>query len=164
MAAGATFEPISTTTLGSAQSSVTFSTISGSYTDLVAVINGTATTAFGQLQMRINADTGTTYSTTYLWGTGSAAVSDRDSSISGGMNPGFIGTGQGTNIFHIQNYSNTTTYKTVVARSSVTGNRVAATVNLWRSTSAITELRFNILGGDTFASGTTFTLYGILSA
>jgi hypothetical protein len=157
-----TYEPIATTTLSTATASVTFSSISGTYTDLVVIINGTATTAFGQIQMRINADTGSNYSTTYLWGTGSAAVSDRDSNIStGGMNPGFIGTGQGSNIFNIQNYSNTTTYKTVVARSSVTGNRVSATVNLWRSTSAVTEVRFNILGGDTFASGTTFTLYGI---
>lgn len=164
MAAGATYEPIATTTLGSAQSSVTFSSISSSYTDIVVVIDGTATTSFGQLQMRINGDTGTTYSTAYFWGTGSAAVSDRDSNISGGMNPGFIGTGQGNNIFHIQNYANTTNNKVVIARSSVPGNRVAITTNLWRSTSAITEVRFNILGGDTFASGTTFTLYGIAAA
>jgi hypothetical protein len=160
-----TYEPIATTTLGTAEASVTFSSISGSYTDLVAVIEGTATTSFGQVQMRFNGDTGTNYSTTYMWGTGSAAVSDRDSNIAtGGSNPGFIGTGRGTNIINIQNYSNTTTYKTAVARASIPGNRVAATVNLWRNTAAVNEVRFNILGGDTFTSGSTFTLYGIASA
>jgi len=34
-----TYEPIATTTLSSAQSSVTFSSISGSYTDLVLVFS-----------------------------------------------------------------------------------------------------------------------------
>ena len=165
MAAGATYEPIATTTLSSAQSSVTFSSISGTYTDLVVVIDGTTASTFTQLQVRTNGDTGSNYSTTYLWGTGSAAVSDRDSNIStGGMNAGFLGTGQGNNTFHIQNYSNSTTYKTVLARSSVPGNRVAATVNLWRSTAAITSLRFNLISGENFASGSTFTLYGILAA
>jgi len=159
-----TYESIATNTLGSATATVTFSSISGSYTDLVVVIDGTTASTFTQLQMRINGDTGTTYSTTYLWGTGSAAVSDRDSNISGAMNPGFLGTGQGNNTFHIQNYSNTTTYKTVLARSSVPGNRVAATVNLWRSTAAITEIRFNLISAENFASGSTFTLYGIKSA
>jgi hypothetical protein len=160
-----TYEPIATTTLGSAQASVTFSSISGSYTDLVVVIEGAATTSFGQVQMRFNGDTGTNYSTTYVWGTGSAAVSDRDSNIStGGSNPGFLGTARGNNVINIQNYSNTTTNKTAIARSSIPGNRVAATVNLWRSTAAINEVRFNILGGDTFTSGSTFTLYGINAA
>ena len=33
----ATYEPIATTTLGSAASTITFSSISGSYTDLILV-------------------------------------------------------------------------------------------------------------------------------
>ena len=37
MAAGATYEPIATNTLGSAAASVTFSGISGSYTDLILI-------------------------------------------------------------------------------------------------------------------------------
>ena len=40
MAAGSTYTPIATTTLGSAQADVTFSSISGSYTDLVLIIGG----------------------------------------------------------------------------------------------------------------------------
>jgi hypothetical protein len=35
-----TYEPIATTTLGTAAASVTFSSISGAYTDLVLVCNG----------------------------------------------------------------------------------------------------------------------------
>jgi hypothetical protein len=39
-----TYEPIATTTLGSAAASVTFSSISGSYTDLVLVVTGIGAT------------------------------------------------------------------------------------------------------------------------
>jgi len=44
MPAGATYNCIATTTLGSAQSSVTFSSITGSYTDLVLVFSNVKTT------------------------------------------------------------------------------------------------------------------------
>ncbi len=37
MAAGLTYEPIATTTLSSAQQTITFSSISASYTDLVLI-------------------------------------------------------------------------------------------------------------------------------
>jgi len=37
MAAGKTYEPIATTTLSSSAATITFSSISGSYTDLVFV-------------------------------------------------------------------------------------------------------------------------------
>jgi hypothetical protein len=39
MAAGNTYTPLATQTLGSAAASVTFSSISGAYTDLVLVLN-----------------------------------------------------------------------------------------------------------------------------
>jgi len=63
MAAGATYEPIATTTVsGSSTSTVTFSSISGTYTDLVIIGNlGSQTTnAFPYLQF--NGDTGSNYS------------------------------------------------------------------------------------------------------
>ena len=41
MAAGATYEPISTTTLGSNTNTVSFTSISSAYTDLIFVFEGT---------------------------------------------------------------------------------------------------------------------------
>lgn len=159
----ATYDCIATTTLSSTASTVTFSSISGSFTDLVLIFSGTTTTGV-ESRLRFNADSGTNYSSTYLAGTGSAAVSGRYTN----GNEMFIttygtpSTDQGNCIIHIQNYSNATTYKTVIVR----GNRVTsgfgpeATVGLWRSTSAITEIQLRA-GSTTWASGSTFTLYGI---
>ena len=76
-----TYEPIATTTLGSAQTSVTFSSISGAYTDLVLVINAgnSGGTGYG-IALQCNNDTGSNYSFTQLYGTGSAATSTRSTS------------------------------------------------------------------------------------
>ncbi len=60
----ATYEPLATTTLGSAASSVTFSSISGSYTDLVVVFSGTAGGGNSNLILTFNSDTGSNYSWT----------------------------------------------------------------------------------------------------
>jgi hypothetical protein len=164
VAAGATYTQIATTTLGSAQSSVTFSSISGSYTDLVLVTNGkmSAGSAVNN-KITFNSDTGTNYSRTYVYGDGSSALSGRDSSQD---NLGFIywsSTNPSTTIIQIQNYSNTTTYKTALARTSESGV-AAAYVGLWRSTSAITSITITRGSTNDFASGSTFSLYGITAA
>ena len=162
-----TYEKIATTTLTSTQSTVTFSSISGSYTDLVLVMNPIANTASGSYPyLRFNGDSGTNYSRTMIAGTGTAAESDRSSNSSEGY---FIyGNQVQTNsafngIININNYSNTTTNKTFLARTNVasgTGPRVEALVGLWRSTSAINQIVL-YCGSNSFVSGSTFTLYGI---
>jgi len=166
-----TYTPIATTTLGSA-GSVTFNSISSSYTDLIIVgANIQSDTSTPGICIRFNSDTSTNYSDTFLEGTGTTAYSNRDTNktyINSGYNIGLSATSnQPANVtFNIQNYANTTTYKTVIGRyaqplGSAPGT--AAVVGLWRSTSAIT--RIDILAqGNNFAAGSTFTLYGIAAA
>ncbi len=154
-----TYEPIATTTLGTSASSVTFSTMPGTYTDLVLVVAGTSAATNGN-EMQFNGDTGNNYSFTLLYGTGSAAVSSRNSNISFAY-AGRTNTNQSVSITQIMNYANTTTYKTVLTRASSNGDIVMANVSTWRSTSAITSL---VYAGATFNSGTVFTLYGIKAA
>jgi|APGre2960657404_1045060.scaffolds.fasta_scaffold38389_3 hypothetical protein len=155
----ATYEPIATTTLNSSATSVTFSSIPGTYTDLVLVLNGTSTAIAG-LGFQFNGDTGNNYSATLLYGTGSAVVSSNNSNTSEGYS-GRINTNQSISISHIMNYSNTTTYKTAVTRANSNGDILMANVCLWRSTSAITSIKYQ---GATFESGCVFTLYGIKAA
>jgi hypothetical protein len=163
-----TYEPIATNTLGSAASSITFSSISSAYTDLRVVLTGTtASQAFPFL--RFNTDTGNNYSGTYLDGSGSAASSLRDTNISGiyiaGANGDFRNTQVATAQIDIFSYAGSTN-KT--ALSAFSGDRngagfVVRTVGLWRSTSAITSV---VLSGNgvNWSIGTTATLYGILKA
>jgi hypothetical protein len=167
MAAGSTYTPIATTTLGSAASSVTFGSISGSYTDLILIQNPSGTTTNGQdVALRFNSDSSTNYSRRVLFGNGSSAGSTNSTNAnyayltysgypSGSVPMNFIS--------HIQNYSNTTTYKTLLTRSNNASIGLDAIVSLWRSTSAITQIDIYCVTG-TFGVGSTFTLYGIAAA
>ena len=158
-----TYEPLATNTLSSTASSVTFSSISGSYTDLILVASVGSASA-EDLRLRFNSDTGSNYSTTMLYGTGSAAGSARrssDSSITAGFYWGGLSSTLNALIIHIMNYSNATTYKTVLTRANNAAQEVDAFVGLWRSTSAITSVTLLPNNSASFASGSTFTLYGV---
>ena len=159
-----TYEPIATTTLSSAQSSVTFSSISGSYTDLILVANTATNTSSNYYLIQFNSDTGSNYSSTHLRGTGSAAGSTRYSNQTSVFTSigSTISTTKLASIMtaHIINYSNTTTNKTMLARTDRAGAGTTATANLWRSTAAINSITLDC-GADSYASGSIFSLYGI---
>jgi hypothetical protein len=167
-----TYVPIATYTAPSAVSNYTFTSIPSTYTDLICVISTRDTTsaALGSLFAGFNGDTSATnYSYTTLIGNGSAASSSRATNQAVmvlGQHPAALATAGifGVSIHHIQNYSNTSTYKTVLSRSSSATNSSGETnfyVNLWRSTAAINSF---IIGSNTaFAAGSTFSLYGVLS-
>lgn len=161
MAAGSTYTPIATTTLGSAATSYTFSSIPSTYTDLVLVIAGTAGTD-ETIGLRFNSDSGSNYSETAINGDGSSATSFRESNITRAQ-LGSIGSTQSVTIINIMNYSNTTTYKTALGRGNYSGARVRSYVSLWRNTAAINSVYVDA-NGATFAVGSTFTLYGIQAA
>ena len=74
----------------------------------------------------------------------------------------YTSAGTSTNI-QIMNYSNTTTYKTALSRSNNANTGTDAIVGLWRSTAAINSIVV-LISGNQFATGSTFTLYGIKSA
>ena len=78
----ATYEPIATTTLSSAASTITFSSIGSGYTDLRVIFSGLGTTGAGQYaNMRLNSDTGTNYSNTRFKVSGTSIISQRTSGI-----------------------------------------------------------------------------------
>ena len=164
MPAGSTYTPIATTTLGSAQASVTFSSFSG-YTDIYIVCD-TAFASTTNFQIRFNSDTGTNYSNTLIQGNGTTAISARQSSQTR-IVAGYNGTTSSDRaIFNISlmNYANTSVYKTVLIRMNNASSETLAQVGLWRSTSAITSIQFALQNGGNFSVGSTFTLYGIASA
>jgi hypothetical protein len=155
-----TYEPIATTTLGSAQASVTFSSISGAYTDLVIVANFANSNTVREAYLQFNSDGGNNYSKTQLFGSSSVIASNNQSNFSTFSGFGFIGTTISSVVCNINNYSNTTTNKTILSRSNDPTGLVMANVGLWRNTAAITTILIGYTN-DNFIAGSTFTLYGI---
>lgn len=155
----ATYDKIATTTLGSAAATVTFSSISGTYTDLRIIYATTASADAGNY-LRFNSDSGFNYSRTYMYGNGSAVGSSRDTSATGIYGPFTMSSAITANTIDIMNYSNTTTNKTCLVRAGAANNSTLASVGLWRSTAAITSVSITCDGAN-FASGSIFTLYGI---
>jgi hypothetical protein len=165
-----TYEPIYTTTLGSSQSSVSFSSFGG-YTDLVLIVNGRrdASVSTDAFYCRINGDGGSNYSWTSVAGDGSSAFSERTSNDAYCRLAVIPGNNAGTSVFgtaivNFQNYTNTTTNKTMLSRGSVAAGQVMAGVSLWRNTAAITSFTLYTAGLANWASGSQFTLYGIKAA
>jgi hypothetical protein len=164
MAAGSTYEPIATTTLGSATATVTFSSISGSYTDLILVFNGNSDVSSAAFYYRLNSDSTSNYSSTELKTLfNGSPESGRHSNASYmyALGNGFVN--DTTVITQFMNYANTTTYKTALTRWNNYDGRVAASVGVWRKTpEAISTI--DIYSLNIFTTGSTFTLYGIAAA
>jgi hypothetical protein len=158
----ATYEKIITNTLGSSSASVTLSSISGDYTDLVLVINGTLTGSAIKL-IYFNNDTGANYSVITMVG-----VTGNPNMATGAYSTPYIDVYNSAanpfmNIVKIMNYSNTTTYKTFLPRQDAGSTSMEQIVGTWRSTAAITSVRIDTTS-NAFATGTIFTLYGIKAA
>ena len=158
-----TYTPIATYTVPSAQASYTFTSIPSTYTDLILIVDGSLSGA-SVVKVQLNGDTATNYSYTYVYGSGSATGSGRVSSEAFGT-LGYSSTSaeRFTDIAHFMNYSNTTTYKTIIDRGNTTSTQTVATVNLWRSTAAINSIKV-FPNTTNLATGTTLTLYGIKAA
>lgn len=164
----ATYEPISTQTLGTAVSDVFFTSIPQTYTDLVLVISSNASSNT-QTGYRLNSDNGNNYSETRISGDGTTARTTRTGSDTFARLDWYGGadsTGRNVLIAHFFNYSNATTTKTVLSRGDNAGGLIAGTTavsSLWRKTplAAITSINILTSSGGTFSVGSTFTLYGI---
>jgi hypothetical protein len=168
MAAGNTYEAIATTTLSSAAASVTLSSIPQTYTDLIIVCNLSTTSSSARGGIQLNNDGSALYSFTHLSGNGTSASTSRGTGT--GWCDWYAGTTLPANtqismISHIQNYTNTTTYKSVLSRAGAASNLTQASISLYRSTSAISVVSVSSLnGGFLFDAGSTFSLYGIKAA
>lgn len=164
----ATYEPIASQTLGSATASVTFGsggTLPQGYTDLRIVCALSSTTGPDYPIMRFNGDTGSNYSATRLYGTGSAAASDRfaNSTYLYLHSSGTDSTTQERWLVDIMSYSNTNVFKTLLVAGAQPAAHVSRWAQMWRSTSAVTSIVISSFS-TTFVAGSTFSLYGIKAA
>lgn len=159
-----TYESIATTTLGSAASTITFSSIPSTYTDLRLVISAIGTSGIA-IRVHLNTTSLTgLYSYTSLVGDGTNATSGKNTnrdylevatSVLSTTIPHFY-------LLDLFNYAGNT-YKTILSSASEDENGTGYTrqqVSLWRDTSTISSIIVTT-STSTFATGTTATLYGI---
>ena len=164
-----TYVALATQTVATATPTVTFSSIPSGYTDLVVVVNGGLSATNQSFRFQVGngtIDTGNNYSYTYMAGNGSSASSSRVANTSG-FNAYHVAGQSDANIknnviLHYQNYSNTTTNKTILCRGN-SDLETAATVALWRSTAAINTILVGTTSGNLVA-GTTISIYGVAAA
>lgn len=166
MPAGSTYTPIATYTASGTTGTISFTSIPQTYTDLVLTTSAQSSSGQRQQYIELNADTTQKYSRTILSGTGSSAISARDSNqfqtyldyyaVVEGTFPNIVTT-------NFMNYSNTTTFKTMITRANNASNGIDAIVHLYRSTSAISRIDIK-LNAVNYSAVSTFTLYGIQAA
>lgn len=165
-----TYELIATTTLPSAANQITFTAIPSTYTDIILVFNGDLDSITGA-SVRVgngSIDTTSNYSLTRIWGKTDGTYGSSRETTADQIRWDYWAAGNGnrrTAIFQFQNYSNTTTNKSVLIRTAIPSTEVLATVGMWRSTSAINQIRLMLSGGSqNYIAGSIATLYGIKAA
>jgi hypothetical protein len=162
-----TYTPIASLTLSANTSSVTFSGIPQNYTDLILVISlKPYSSSEGSIRLNFNSDTGSNYSWTYLTGEGTSAVSGNGSNTANipfSYGNALNNPRQPLIFMNIMNYSNNTTYKRTLHRTSSADSSgyVDAWAGLWRNTNPITSFTISVSYIFDIGAGSTFSLYGI---
>ena len=170
------YESIATVTLGSSQSTITFSSIPADYTHLqlrVIAQNTENVTGEGNWTMNFNSDTTiTNYRSHWARGNGSSIDAGNVQATNYYVYLGTIAcspSGQ-TSMFSsytidILDYANTNKTKVVRALGGTDLNGSGAYVGIyssvWLSTSVITGITFRIPSGDQYRQNTQISLYGI---
>lgn len=150
-----TYTALATTTLTSAAASITFSSISSSYRDIVVALD--APSASGAQRMYFNGDT-SNVTMVAMYG---YPTSSTDSYTDTGIYDTTGNTGTRLGIFHIMDYSATDKHKTVLYRYEFNAATTMAAAARWASTTAITSIVFDKPFGGSYPVGTTISLYGI---
>lgn len=156
-----TYTPLATITLTGTDAEIVFASIPNSYKDLVLVgqFIPSLNPITDSFYVVMNGDTGSNYSYLRMTGTGSATGSYATSGADGtGNAAGVMTAQQGNVIIHLFDYSATNKHKTWLSRSNF--GWVSAFAGMWFSNNAVTSFSIKVIG-TTFASGSTFSLYGI---
>jgi hypothetical protein len=147
----------------------TFSAIPQTYTDLVIVCNTRVTSAWDIQAFQING-AGSGYdqiyseSTGQTSGSGTAQISYRVNYIPGTSYSNIWDT----SIYHLLNYSQGNTYKTLLTQGAAAANGsffTQSTVSTYAgATTAVTSIVWGTANGGTYAANSVIRLYGILAA
>ena len=165
---------IAKTVLGSDTASITFSSIPGTYDDLLLCVSlrsdETGGDGFDSFNLRFNGDTGSNYTYRRIRGDGSGVASATATQTS--LRTGYYNLASSTsNCFgngeiYLPNYAGSTNKSmssTTVAEQNSSTAYIAAIAGLWSDTSAITTILISPLSGNWVTNSSAY-LYGITKA
>lgn len=169
MAEVSTFEPIQSITLSTNSTTVTFSSVPNTYTDLVLHYQMGGNSA-NNIQIRYNGDTASNYSATILYaynGTATAGGNYQNLTFGyggSGAISGPIGNIGANGIIEIYDYKDTNKFKTSISHYAYVNTSSTAEltrfISTWRSTAAISSIQLSSYSGP-YLANSIFTLYGI---
>jgi hypothetical protein len=154
--------------LTSAASSITFSSIPATFTDLYLVLSGrTDRNAAGDSVFASFNSVTTGFSSIFLQGSGSSASSGTEDRLIANV----TGATQTANTFgssaiYIPNYTSSAnkSFSTdTVQENNATASAQTIIAGLWSNTSAITSITLSLATGPNFISGTSASLFGVLA-
>ena len=173
-----TMKLIAKTTLGSDAANVEFTSIPGTYTDLMLALvlrsdRSTGNAREDSIKVRFNGSTSNIYSSRMLYGNGSSALSASESSVAYATaytvvpsNDNTASTFSNTTLY-IPNYAGSTN-KSFNVEGAGENNNAASGLGtaacLWSSTAAITSILVYPYNGSNWKSGSAAYLYGITKA
>lgn len=167
------YESIATTVVGgTAQSTITFSSIPSIYKHLQIRILARSNRAGVDdiFVVRFNSDTGANYSRHFLLGNGTGTSSFGTANETYILADGSSGASTAANVFgacviDIVDYADTNKFKTVRALGAVEANGVSGYLTMisgnWRSSSAITSVTITSFYSGSWVQYSSFALYGI---
>jgi hypothetical protein len=155
------YTALANVTLGSSATTVTFSSISQAYRDLVLVITPIVSAAGNSILMQFNSDTGANYSRVTMSGNGSTTSSFSNNGLTS-ISPTVVGVDNTStiSITSIFDYSVSDKHKSVLIRSDASSYGTGAAAHRWANTSAITSIVFTT-NATSISAGSTFALYGV---
>jgi hypothetical protein len=169
-----TFELIASYTASGSVSSIDFTSIPSTYTDLCLKVSARndASTTVGGLWIQFNGSS-SNLSSRVLYGTGSAAGSFSDTTIFAYSDAASATSSTFSNVeYYIPNYAGSA-YKSVSVDSTMENNATASsmalTAGLWSNTAAITSIKLQTFNNSNsalanFVQYSTAYLYGVKSS
>ena len=165
------YESIATSTLGSNQTTVVFSSIAGTYKhlELRFITRNNRGSLLDGLYVRFNSDTGANYADHNLQGDGASASAAGSASTSYVISALVNGTTANTNVFSagiisILDYADTSKNKTTRTLGGFDNNGngyIRLSSGLWRNTAAVTSITLGSTDGSGILANSSFALYGI---
>lgn len=167
-----TFSLIASSTLGSAQANISFSSIPSIYTDLCLKVSSRGASTGTLVLVQFNSSS-SGYQARWLDGDGSAASSGNNSSTLQNLMAWTQSSSTTANTFgnfelYIPNYAgsnNKAVSSDYANENNATGGiAYGLLANLWSNSDAINSISLSISGGTNFAANSSAYLYGIVKS